>query len=190
MLIGLVTETARSDPSPLLLNSAIAIVSLVLGWFLKVLADHMSQRKLFDHRLRLEKEYGLYADLWEKLFELRRSVGQLILPLESTGDVDHGAQVKDHFDAYQSAVRKGEPFMSASVFSPAREVVTLTRKIMGNIKNKQSINERRERKQSTEPNEALAVRQIELDENSEAAFEKINDLFKTIGQAIRDRVTP
>ncbi len=190
MPICMATETATSDLSPLLLNSAIAIGSLVLGWFLKVLADRMSQRKLFDHRLRLEKEYGLYADLWDQLFELRRAVGQLVSSLGSPGNVDHSAQVWEHFNCYQEAVRKGEPFMSESVYCPAREVVTLAWQIRGNAKEYQSINERRARGQSTEDDEALADGQFKLEEDNEAAFEKIDDLFKTIGKAIRRRVSP
>lgn len=190
MPICLPTETATSDLSPLLLNSAIAIGSLVLGWFLKVLADRMSQRKLFDHRLRLEKEYGLYADLWEKLFELRRAVGQLVSPLGSTGNVDHSAQVWDHFNSYQEAVRKGEPFMSESVLRPAREVVTLARQIRGNARKERIIEERLDPEQSTENDKELVDRRIELDDDNEAAFKKIDDLFQTIGQAIRRRVSP
>lgn len=190
MPICMATETATSDLSPLLLNSAIAIGSLVLGWFLKVLADRMSQKRLFDHRLRLEKEYGLYADLWDKLFELRRAVGQLVSPVESDGNVDHSAQVWEHFNSYQEAVRKSEPFMSESVLRPAREVVTLGWQIRGNAKKYQSINERRARGQSTEDDEALADGQFKLEEDNGAAFEKIDDLFKTISKAIRRRVSP
>lgn len=190
MPICMATETTTPDLWPLLPNFAIALFWILIGWLLKVLADWISQRKLFDHRLRLEKEYGLYADLWDKLFELRRAVGQLVSPLESDGNVDHSAQVWEHFNSYQEAVRKSEPFMSESVLRPAREVVTLAWQIRGNAKKYQSINERRARAQSTEDDEALAGGLFKLEENNEAAFEKIDDLFKTIGKAIRRRVSP
>lgn len=190
MLICLPTETATSDLSPLLLNSAIAIGSLVLGWFLKVLADRMSQRRLFDHRLRLEKEYGLYADLWEKLFELRRAVGQLATPLGSPGIADHSTQVEDHFNAYQAAVRKGEPFMTESVFCSAREVVTLARQVMKNDGKQQDIAELRRRDQSSEKDDERAEAQLKLEEDNDVAFKKIDGLFQTICQAIRRRVSP
>ena len=70
----------------------------------------MSETTLFDHRLRLEKEYELYTSLWDKLFELRRAVGQLVAPLSDGGVVCHAEQCRALFSAYQELVRKGEPF--------------------------------------------------------------------------------
>ena len=190
MPICLGMETATSDVSSWRLNAAIAIVLLVIGWFLKVLSDRRSQKKLFDHRLRLEKEYGLYSDLWDKLFELRRAVGQLFEPLVGTSAVRHDEQVHDRFNAYQAAVRKGEPFMSTSIFRPAREIAKLARKIMSNIDTQRSLSERREQRLSAEADEKLADKQIRLDEENEASFNSIEDLYQQIAQAIRLRVTP
>lgn len=190
MLICLAAETATSDPSPLLLNAAIAIGSLVIGWFLKVLSDRMSEKALYDHRLRLEKEYGLYSDLWDKLFELRRAVGQLVEPLGSTSEVHHDEQTLDLFNAYQAAVRRGEPFMSTSVFGPARQIATLARKIIGNVGKQQSLHERRAKQLNTETDEKLATEQVRLDEENDAAFKEIEELFQSVAKAIRLRVSP
>jgi hypothetical protein len=190
MLICFAAESAASDPSPLLLNAAIAIGSLAIGWFLKVLSDRMSEKALYDHRLRLEKEYGLYSDLWDKLFELRRAVGQLVEPLGSTSEVRHDEQTLDLFNAYQAVVRKGEPFMSTSVFGPARQIATLARKIIGNVGEQQSLHERRAMQLNIDTDEKLATEQVCLDEENGAAFKEIEELFQGVARAIRLRVSP
>ena len=122
-------------------SAAISVISLGVGWFLKVLSDRMSEKKLFDHRIRLEKEYELYSDLWDKLSELRRAVGQLVEPLSSTSLVRHDKDVINLFNAYQAAVRKGEPFMSSCVLNPASKIATLSRKIISNVGEQQSLSE-------------------------------------------------
>jgi len=190
MLICFAAETATSDPSPLLLNAAIAIGSLVTGWFLKLFSDRVSRKTLYDHRLRLEKEYGLYSDLWDKLFELRRAVGQLVESSGSTRYVGHDEQVLDLFNAYQATVRKGEPFMNTSVFGPARQVVTLADEIIGNVGKQQSLDERRAKQLNSESDEKLATQQVRLDEKSDTAFKEIEELFQSVAKAIRLRVSP
>jgi len=190
MLMCFATETATSDPFPLLLNAAIAIGSLVIGWFLKVLSDRMSEKALYDHRIRLEKEYGLYSDLWDKLFELRRAVGQLVEPLSSTSEVRHDEQTLELFNAYQAAVRKGEPFMSTSVFGPAKEIATLARKIIHNVGKQQSPRGRCARGLNSEADETCATKRIRLDEENDAAFKEIEELFQSVARAIRLRVSP
>lgn len=186
----LAADTAAPNLSHFLLTAAISIGSLVIGWFLKALSDRRSHKTLFDHRLSLEKEYGLYSDLWDKLFELRRAVGQLVEPLGSTSDVRHDEQVHDRFNAYQAAVRKGEPFMSTSVFGPAREIARVARKIISNVGKQRSLDERREGGLNSEADEKCATAQIRLDEENEAAFKDIEALFQRIAQAIRLRVSP
>ena len=188
MPICLATGSVTSDHS-ILAQAAIAFGLLVLGWFFKVVWDGMSQKRLFDHRLRLEKEYGLYSDLWEKLFELRRALSQIVEPLQSSGDVRHDNQILDFFNAYNSAVNKGEPFMSTSVFGPAKEVRTLARKIMSNVERERALGKRR--KGPMDENDGkLAEEQFKLENDSISAFEKINDLSPGIAQAIHRRVTP
>ena len=80
--------------------------------------------------------------------------------------------------------------MSASVFGPAREIVTLARKIMTNVDEQRSLSERREGKLHFEPDQECADKQIELDEENDAASKKIELLFLNVAQAIRLRVTP
>jgi len=169
------------------LNTLIAIASLVLGWFLKVLSDRWSERTTFDHRIRLEKEYGLYCDLWEKLFELRRAVGQVVDALSSTGVVRHDKDFVDLFNAYQSVVSKGEPFMSTSVFGPARKILTLAREIGGNIGEQESLSGPSARGANSD---WLATKRSRLDQENTAAFKEIDRLFQEVAVAIRRRVSP
>ncbi len=190
MPVCLATETITLDPGSLPLNAAIPILTLVIGWFLKVLWDRRSQRTLFDHRLRLEKEYGLYSDLWEKLFKVRRALGQVVEQLGSTSNVRHDQQVLDLFNDYQLAVRKGEPFMSPSVFMPAREIATLARTIIENIGKQQSLDKLRERESNSDVKDKCTTDLIRLDEDSRAAFTKIDELTQSVAQAIRHRATP
>lgn len=174
-----------------LLNFVIAVVLVVVGWFLKVWSDSWSQRTLFDHRLRLEKEYGLYTDLWDKLFELRRAVAQSVESLGDTGAVRHDEQFIERFNAYQTCVRKGEPFMCLSVYEPAREIATLARTIIGNIGKRQSIQEERQREHlSHGADEGKANQLIRLSEENDAAFKNIEQLFQKILGAIRLRTNP
>ena len=172
MWICFATETAAWELSPLLPT----IFGGVIGWFLKVLADRMSEKRLFDHRIRLEKEYGLYSDLWDKLFELRRAVGQLVEPLSSTSEVRHDERTLELFNAYQATVRKGEPFMSASIFVHARKIATIARTIIGNVGKQQSLSERC----AEEPNpkahdQRLATKRHNLDKENETAFKDVSN---------------
>lgn len=187
MWICFATETAVWDFSPLLLT----IFGGAIGWFLKMLADRMSEKRLFDHRIRLEKEYGLYSDLWDKLFELRRTVGQLVEPLSSTSEVRHDERTLKLFNAYQATVRKGEPFMSASVFIPARKIVEIARTIMNNVGKQQSFSESCGKAPNPEVHDQrLANNRHNLDEENETAFKEIEELFQNVAIAIRRRVSP
>ena len=114
MLLFLATGDSASNPHSILVNAVVAIVSGLTVFVLKVIADRRSEKVLFDHRLRLEKEYKLYSDLWEKLFELRRAVGQMVSSFDNTASVRHDEQICETFNAYQGVVSRGEPFMSES----------------------------------------------------------------------------
>ncbi len=122
-------------------TSFCAVVGGVIGWFAKAISDYMSEKRLYDNRIRLEKEYGLYSDLWDKLFELRRAIGQAIEPISGGNVVRHDKCALDLFNAFHLAVWRGEPFMSASVFEPARKIVTTARRIINNIGTQMTLDE-------------------------------------------------
>lgn len=171
-----------------MLNTLIAVASLVLGWLLKVFSDRMSQRTTFDHRIRLEKEYGLYCDLWDKLFELRRATGQLVEPLGSANTVRHDKDFFDLFNAYQGAVHKSEPFISTAVFDPASKIATLARRISSNIGERESLSG--ERRSHGADSEWLGNERERLREENAAAFNEIETHFRATATAIRQRVSP
>ncbi len=182
------------DPTnypPKLFELGTALVLLFLGWLLRGLADRRSQVVLFDHRLRLEKEYALYSDLWEKLFELRRAVGQLVSPIGDTASVRHDENLLELFNAYQSTVRKGEPFMTTAVNKPAREIATYVRSIIGNVGRRQDLQDRRRSTEvGTEADMRVAKEIIDLDEEDQVAIKNIEDNFQMVLEAIRERIRP
>ena len=164
--------------------------SIAFGWLLKALTDWVSQRRLFEHRLRVEKEYELYSDVWDKLFEMQRAVGQIVQPFGSTANVQHNEDVIQAFNAYQSSVRKSEPFMKSSIYKPARKIVELAGEIIGNVRSQKRIEEQRTDHISISQDQELADKQIELDNDSDAKFEEIKHLFEQVAQRIRQRVSP
>jgi hypothetical protein len=148
----------------------VGLIGSVLGWFGKMITDYLSEKRLFDNRIRLEKEYELYIDLWDKLFELRRAIGQLVNPLSSTSTVCHAKDFFNLFNAYQAAVRKGEPFVYTSIFVPAREIVQFARNIDDNIRKQKELSERLAKGADSE---SLTNNRIRLDEENNAAFKEI-----------------
>jgi hypothetical protein len=162
----------------------------VLGWFLKLIADQFSASRHYDHRFRLEKEYERYCDLWDDLFELRRSVVQLVDSLGDTSDQPHSDQAIPLFNEFQQSVHKGGPFMSESVNVPARNMATTVRKLCKNFGKQKALEARRTEDVKFEKDEAIAERLWQLDEENTAALEDIERLYKDVSQAIRNRVTP
>ncbi|MCH8840855.1 MAG: hypothetical protein IH831_09330 [Planctomycetes bacterium] len=110
--------------------------------------------------------------------------------MSSTSDVRHEEQTPDLFNAYQEAVRKGEPFIATTIFEPAREIATLVRTIMNNTGEHQALDQERARGLNDQADEKIADEQINLDDENEAVFERIEDLFQQVSRAIRRRVTP
>lgn len=196
MAITLAAETATSEALRLLLNAAIPIGSLVIGWFLKVLSDSMSQKVLFDRRLRLEKEYVLYIDLWDKLFDLRRAIEVFIDHFGNKFDEQHkddAKKLRSIFNAYQSAVRKGEPFMTPSVYDPAREIVDLARQIIYDIEKRDSIQKELNNRKigaSGFENQKEIDKLTTLEHSAQNASYNIEHRFQQVRKAIRERVTP
>jgi hypothetical protein len=133
-----------------------------------------------------EADLRLYHNLWEKLFELRRAVGQLVEPLSSTAVVRHETDFIDLFNAYQTVVSKGEPFMSKSVFDPAKKIVTLARGIHGNIGAKESLSRPSAKAAGSD---WLATERERLDQENLTVFKEIDRLYQEVEVAISRRVT-
>ena len=164
------------------------IIGAVVGWFLKVVADRMSHKRLFDHRLRLEKEYGLYSELWGVLFELRGTVGGHLAQIK-TSYVSHNNQALKLFDTFHEAIQKGMPFMSVSVYTHSGEILKIVHSIVENEKKIELLKTRRVGLEF-EADRKIADEQLQLSEEIDSSFEEFIRLYHEIAQAIRNRVTP
>jgi len=173
-----------------LVNTLYSLSLIAFGWVLKTITDRASEKQRLEHRLRVEKEYEIYSNLWDKLFEVRRAVGALTNPIDNPGDAQYRNNVRSIIDAYQSIVRKGEPFMKLSVYEPAREIVRLARRIIGAIDDKTEIGKLRTEDVGTPTDMKYAEQQKEFRMSANAAFGEIDQLFEQVKQAIRQRVSP
>ena len=110
--------------------------------------------------------------------------------MSSTSEVRHDEHTLELFNAYQTVVHKGEPFMSPSVFGPAREIASIGRRIINNIGEQESIDEDRERAIDSQFADQLVKNRRDLDRENDAAFKGIEELFQRVAVAIRLRVSP
>jgi hypothetical protein len=172
----------------LIVTFTTGLIGSIIGASIPVFASWRTQKREFDHRVRMEKEYQLYNDLWGNLFELRRAVGQLIETLGTTAAVDHGALVIKHFNTYQTTVRKGEPFLHESVYAPARNIAGLARAIVANVGQHKEL---RVHQGQSPPDkwDWYATKLLELDAENESTFTKLDEMYSAARQAIRKRVT-
>lgn len=177
-----------------ILAATSAIGGIIVGWALHELSNRWSARRLFDHRVRLEKEYSLYVDLWEKLFELRRNLGAVFETVSTAGGLPPSDDsITECFNACQAIVRKGEPFMSSLVFVPAREIVTLAREIINNLGKIRALNRRDEAvriRPDTDAEEKRAETKIQLEDENDVSFQRLEELYEHVSRAVRARVTP
>jgi hypothetical protein len=161
----------------------------LIGWLGRFWADRMQRRELFDHRLRLEKEYQIYAELWDRLFEFKRSMHDAFDSVKGGNVETSWPQLADTFNAFQAVVRRNEPFMAPRVFGPANEIVTLGHRIESMHKRLQRLEERRRRITDDEAAEKAAEKQCAADTEQERAMDEIDRLFSEVRDAIRQRIT-
>ena len=126
-MIDQIGELVTSKP-------AIAVGAWMIGVLSKMFFDRRSANTQFDHRLRLEKEYALYSELWERLCDVRRDLTAYIDPLDSPFSKPKLEEVAQRFKAYEELVRRGEPFMDFMVFEDAKSVRELADDIIKNTK--------------------------------------------------------
>lgn len=166
------------------MNDTAAVIGLVgvfVGWGLKTCSEFWSQRRLFDQRLRLEKEYQLYIELWDRFFELRRTLGTAISPCTHTEDMPDDEHIRSHFNDYQSVVSRGEPFYSRAIYRLVREVLLPSRKI---VKNCQQIANLKQQ----QADNRVEINRLE-DENKES-YELVDSNFDKTSAEIRKRAGP
>jgi hypothetical protein len=163
------------------LDSWLPAFGIIVGWALKSCSDYWLHRKAFDQRLRLEKEYQLYLDLWDKLFDFRRTIGTAMNWGTHPEDMPSDDELRRVFNDLQAAVRRGEPFYSAAIATSAGKTTLPARQLLQNLRDIYHLN-----RQANDDGER--VHRME-DENKElfAAFEME---FNAIRTSIRQRVGP
>lgn len=173
----------------------VILTSVLTAFFAAVfsaIATFLSQRREFDHRVRLEHEYQLYRDLWEKLFEARRRVAESGTPtLSDSSNVEYDEkQILAAFNEFQSAVRKGEPFMRQSVFDNSRRIAELMRSIIRGVGKRIEIEKRQLAHFSSDVSGKDDEWLTEIDKERDAAQQEIERLFEAVAKEISKRVTP
>ncbi len=79
--------------------------------------------------------------------------------------------------------------MSESVFRPAREILTLVRRILDNVGEQESFQRDPAARLNTTADDRCTNEQLLLDKANKVAFGGIEALFQKVSQAIRRRVT-
>ena len=159
----------------------------LLGWLGRVWHERTARRELFDHRLRLEKEYGICSDLWDRLFEFRRTAGALASLIDDAPDEDPDEAFANTFNSLQEVVRRNEPFVPKGVYEPAREVVRLGREMKGHTK-RRALLQQRDHDLSAERDEGIAQKLILLEEAMSCCVAKIDEQYSVVREAIRNRM--
>jgi len=181
-------------PSPVfvyvLAPLVVAVIVSLLASLLTLRAARMSEKRLFDHRLRLEKEYGLYSDLWEKLFDLRESVDKLVWPCGAEACRPDDEHALEALSAYQAAIRRGEPFMRTEVYEPAWQIMMLAQDIVRKRGKQNRIAAGRARGGDAEEGRKLEDEEDALFQKNAAAQVQMARLFNQVKEAIRQRVSP
>ncbi|MDZ7618135.1 MAG: hypothetical protein U1E05_14110 [Patescibacteria group bacterium] len=161
----------------------------LIGWLGRFWADRMQRRELFDHQLRLEKEYQIYAELWDRLFEFKRTMHDAFDSVGGGNVENPWQQFADTFNSFQAVVRRNEPFMAPRVFAPANEIVTQGHRIDSIHKRLLGLDEYRSRVKDDEADEKAAEKQCAADTEREHAMDEIDRLFPKVRDAIRQRIT-
>ena len=168
---------------------AMLLLGAMVGWLARVWADRIQGRELFDHKLRLEKEYQIYTDLWDKLFEFRRNAHAIVDPLQEGIPGDPWEAFVESFNVFQGVVTRNEPFIAPKVWEPARAIVSQGRVIAAAARDHDELSERRASIQDYEADEQLANKMIEENQKQQAAIDEVERLFPLVKDAIRHRIT-
>ena len=151
-----------------------------------LIVQRVSQARLFDHRLRLEKEYQIYCDLWDSLFEFRRSAGNLA---DASDEGKALADFEATLNRYQSVVRRNEPFVHQSIYEPARELVTLGRRMHLESPKIGRRKKCQQKAATADSDEQAEKRQFDAEDRRAAIPGDIDALYEVVRDRIRDRVS-
>lgn len=187
---------ANADATPL---GIVFLTSVLTAFFaaafsasFSAISTFVSQRRAFEHRVRLEHEYQIYRDLWEKLFEARRRVGQAGTPtLSDSSNVEYDEEeVVKSFNEFRTAVRKGEPFMLQSVFDHSQKIAESMLVIIRGVGKQTQIEKRQIAHWSSNLSGKDGDSLADIDNERAAAQQEIDRLFEVVARDISNRVSP
>ena len=184
-----------SQPSPTPpVNSSFSFVGMILSPFRSIagyVIGYFHKRADFDHKFRLEKEEPLYRDLWEELFELRRSAASFIEDGVTLGVVEsHEVRTRKYLDAFnqcQATTRRNSPFIHESVYKPLREAIKAANHIGTCHARRRRIEDMR--RHSMGSSDDIVSREWEENESDvEVTLQQLEAAVNEVEAAMRSRV--
>ena len=125
------------------INSGLIILITFIGSFivnrnLENLKSSLSKER-YIHKMKFEKEFDIYQNLWKELVVLRRSIFTLFIPsylfVPFNPEAENKVEVKK-LERFRTVLKKATltiedhtPFYNEKVFEYATEVVKLSRKL-------------------------------------------------------------
>lgn len=169
---------------------ALIVIGGLIGWAGKYVNDLFQRQELFDHRLRIEKEYQIYTELWEKLFEFRIAAHGLV------DDISEAAEWKDPSDQFfaslnkfQAIVRRNEPFIHESILTPS-DAIVLNGRAIANASNRVArLDEYRVKIRNPEAEEKVVEKKAATRESQRDAVKEIDEQFPKVCETIRKRMS-
>jgi hypothetical protein len=165
------------------------IVGAVLGSLLTFLFEIWKRRAQFDDRLRLEKEYALYAAIWEHLFDLRAAL-QIVSEDAQKAVRIHFSEVRKKF---QAATEKAGPFTTTTIRDKCAEIVRMCERVEFVGTRFERICARRDQLGLDPDPEDAKINEDEFQKNEQEGFDLHDAIVEEINNvetAMRERVGP
>lgn len=163
----------------------------------------VNTEKLADHRslpgnlptVEGESAFGdderqIYTELWNNLFDFRVAAHNLVDWLQDRVHQDPYGKFIDTLNAYQTVVRRNEPFIVPQVFVPARAIVSQGRRIAAAIQHVRDLQKHRDNCRDLAADEQIAETMIEVDDDQQEAVREIDRAFDEVRNAIQNRTRP
>ncbi len=166
------------------------LLGTLFGWLLNFWADRRQRLELFDHRLRIEKEYQIYVDLWDKLFDFKIAAHDLVETLQIGAPEDPQGDYIKTFNAFNRAVCRHEPFIHPNVYEPSRTILRQGRAIIWSSQELTELQKRREHARDLTEDERVADKLIAEDQTQQVAMDGIDKEIPEVCSAIRGRIGP
>lgn len=185
-----------TDTTPTISAILFVLLGGLLTWAGQLITQRVSRTDEFDKRMRLDKEYALYGDVWEKLFNLRRAMGEYADLSFQNSDSTGNAHTKfaDVLVEYEDSITHNEPFIHSSVLPLAQQVLDDVRQILFNERRNNRLDKQSafacKHGETVEQGELRDQKQENLETETQHLLDNIRAGIKMISAAMRDRVGP